>query len=164
MKQPMARGLFVYVESRREDAGRRRALHRASERSGRYPWQLGLAAGLWAALGIVLLGIGTGVSTSSSADPEQVEHITGSLGADAVASTVQEGPGVIWVCLGIAVCMLAALLALGLGWSRYLLMGIGVVVVIALTLSAAWETVVAMAVLLVASGLLLAPRAHHYLR
>lgn len=154
----------MYVESRREDAGRRRAVHRASVSSGRYPWQLGLAAGLWAALGIVLLGIGTGVSTSSSADSEQVEHITGSLGADTVASTVQQGPDVIWVCLGIAVCMLAALLALGLGWSRYILMAIGVVAVIALTLSAAWETVVAMAVLLVASALLLAPRAHHYLR
>ena len=40
------------------------------------------------------------------------------------------------------------LLALGLGWSRYVLMGIGVVVVVALALSAAWETLVAMAVLL----------------
>ena len=155
--------MFVYVESRRDDPGHGRAQHHASVPSPRYPWQVGVAAGLWALLGIVLLGVGTGAS-STSADPEQVDRITGSLGTDTVASTVQEGPGVVWVCIGIAVFVLAALLALGLGWSRYVLMGIGVVVVVALALSAAWETLVAMAVLLVASVLLLAPRAHRYLR
>ncbi|MBN9739255.1 hypothetical protein PP1_030135 [Pseudonocardia sp. P1] len=152
----------MYVESRRDGSGRRRAAHRVSASSSSYPWQVGLSAALWAVLGIVLIAGGTGVG-SSSADPEQVEHITGSLGADTVASTVQQGPGVMWVIVGAAICIFAALLSFGLGWTRYVLMGIGASAVVVLALSAAWESLVAMAVLGVASVLLLAPRAHRYL-
>ncbi|WP_170918953.1 MULTISPECIES: hypothetical protein [unclassified Pseudonocardia] len=65
--------------------------------------------------------------------------------------------------VGAAICIFAALLSFGLGWTRYVLMGIGASAVVVLALSAAWESLVAMAVLGVASVLLLAPRAHRYL-
>jgi hypothetical protein len=123
---------------------------------------VGVAAVLWLVLGVVLIGAGTGL-TSSSADPEQVDKIVGSLGADTVASTAQHGPGTLWVGLGVAILVLGGLLAIGQGWSRYVLMGLGVGAVVALALAGAWEVLVAMAVLVVASLLLLAPRAHRYL-
>lgn len=142
---------------------RRATRHHRTASSDSYPWQVGVAALLWLVLAAVLIGAGTGI-TSRSADPEQVDKIVGTLGSDTVAGTAQHGPGVLWVILGVAILVFGGLLALGQGWARFILLGLGVGAVVALALAGAWEVVVAMAVLLVASLLLLAPRAHRYLR
>ncbi|MCE3554460.1 hypothetical protein LWC33_23760 [Pseudonocardia sp. RS11V-5] len=159
----------VTIDPLRRDHGMRsergRGAHhrpRQTRTSATYPWQVGVAAVLWLVLGAVLIGAGTGI-TSSSADPEQVDKIVGTLGSDTVAGTAQHGPGILWVGLGLAILVLGALLGIGQGWTRYVLMGLGVGAVVALALAGAWEVLVAMAVLVVASVLLLAPRVHRYL-
>ena len=134
----------------------------AAPRDG-YPWQLGVAAALWLVLGAVLLGAGTGGGTGSAADPQQVDAITGGLGADTVAATAQHVPGTWWVVLGGAVLVLAGMLAIGQGWARYGLMVLGVLATATFVAAAAWEVFVALAVVVIASTLLLAPRAHRFL-
>ncbi|WP_297656712.1 hypothetical protein [Pseudonocardia sp.] len=127
-----------------------------------YPWQIGLAAVVWMALGALLISSGIGF-TGSDADTEQVDKISGSLGADTVVSTAQHGGGVLWILLGIAVLLVAALLAIGQGWSRYVLFALGFTAVIALGVAARWEVVLAMGFFVAGSLPLLAPRAHRYL-
>jgi hypothetical protein len=154
------RPVTIDARSRRGRSAHHR--QRRARPSASYPWQVGLAAVLWLVLGAVLIGTGTGL-TSGSADPDQVDKIVGSLGADTVAGTAQHGSGVLWVVLGIAILVLGGLLAIGQGWTRYVLMGLGLGAVVALALAGVWEVLVAMIVLVSASLLLLAPRAHRYL-
>jgi hypothetical protein len=126
------------------------------------PWQVGLAALSWAGLGAIVLAHGLGLGRSP-ADGSQRELITGSLGPDIIAGTVHRGGGSLSVLLGVAALILAALLALGQGWTRTALVTLGGGTVLVLALAGRWETLPAMLLLVVGAVLPLAPRAHRYL-
>jgi hypothetical protein len=126
------------------------------------PWQAGLAALSWVGLGAIMLAHGLGLGRSPG-DDTQRELITGSLGPDTVVSTVHRGGGSLSVLLGVAVLILAALLALGQGWTRTVLTSLGGGTVLILALAGRWETLPAMLLLIVGAVLPLAPHAHRYL-
>jgi hypothetical protein len=130
----------------------------------RATWQFKLAAVAWAALGGLALVQGINASRGTQVDEGGVGRIENTLGDRFAAAAEYSSHPVLMVGLGMAILLCTGLLMIGMGWARYALIALGVATVIALAVAARWETLVALAILFLASLLLLSPRTSRYLR
>ncbi len=135
------------------------------ESEPRFPWQVMLATAAWVVLGVlsVVTAVGAGGGSSGGADQASVAQISGSLGSSAVGGSQNAGHPVLTLILGLAVLLFALLLMLGQGWARWVLLVLGIVAVIMFAMGGRWETLVAMAVLVVGTVPLLSRSATRYL-
>jgi hypothetical protein len=141
-----------------EDYRGRKAAHRLARQ--RAPWQITGAALAWVGVGVILLVVGL-AQPSGVALPDGLS--TGMLGREFLALTSHAQGSALWILGGVALAIVGALLGIGLGWTRFVLLAMGAGAVLVLALSARWEALPAM--LLVAVGVVLSmmPRAERYL-
>lgn len=134
-----------------------------SARTQSFPWQLGVAVAAWAALGALLVLSALTVSTTSEGpDQASVDAIRNNLGDTAVATNSSGHPTLLLLC-GLMVLLMAVLLLLGQGWSRYVLGVLGIVAMVLLGLDGRWEAIIAFGALVLGTASLLAPSTHRYL-
>ncbi|MBO0873542.1 MAG: hypothetical protein J2P19_09115 [Pseudonocardia sp.] len=128
-----------------------------------FPWQLGVAVVVWAALGALLvISALTGSMSSEGPDQASIDAIRNNLGDTAVATSASSHPTLLLLC-GLMMLLMAVLLLLGQGWARYVLGVLGILAMVLLALDSRWEAIIAFAVLVLGTISLLAPSTHRYL-
>lgn len=128
-----------------------------------FPWQLGVAVVVWAALGALLvISALTGSMSSEGPDQASIDAIRNNLGDTAVATSASSHPTLLLLC-GLMMLLMAVLLLLGQGWARYVLGVLGILAMVLLALGSRWEAIIAFAVLVLGTVPLLAPSTHRYL-
>jgi hypothetical protein len=133
-------------------------------RSG-IPRAVFVAAAVWVLYGLLLIStsFGGGSASASDADPDSVSRIQGQLGAGSGGAGGSSGWSVAVPLLGVGVVLLAAVLLIGRGWTRHLLVLLGVAGVVLLAVQGFWQTLPAMVLLVVGAVPLMLPSAHRFM-
>ena len=128
-----------------------------------FPWQLGVAVVVWAALGALLVTSAlTGSTTSEGPDQASVDAIRNNLGDTAVSTGSSSHPTLLLLC-GLMVLLMGVLLLLGQGWTRYVLGVLGILAMVLFAMDGRWEAIIAFGALVLGTVPLLAPSTHRYL-
>jgi hypothetical protein len=134
-----------------------------SRATSRFPWQLGLGAAAWVALGgLLVVGALTTPSTTDGPDQASVDKIRDNLGDTAVTTRGSAHPTLL-LLVGAVVLLMAVLLLLGQGWARYVLPVLGIASLIVLGIDGRAEVVPVLAALVIGTIPLLSPTLHRYL-
>jgi hypothetical protein len=130
----------------------------------RFPWQIAASVVAWVVLGALLVVSALNRSNENGgADQSSVNQIQSQLGASSVGYQNQGGHPTVMLVLGLLTLLMALLLLIGQGWSRFVLALLAVAAMILWALDGRWEAIVAFAVLVIGSSLLLPSKVLRYL-
>lgn len=131
-----------------------------------FPWQLAVSVVTWIVFGGLLVASALGVtSTTSGADQGSIDAVQGALGPDAVAtgSAGSNQHPTLFLLLGLVMLLMALMLLIGQGWSRYVLGVLALISVIMFAAGGRWEAIVAMVLMVIGLVFLLNRNTLRYL-
>ncbi|WP_156935107.1 hypothetical protein [Pseudonocardia spinosispora] len=135
------------------------------DKANAFPWQLAVSVVTWIIFGGLLVASALGVGTTTSgADQASIDTVQGALGADSVSSSGSGGQHpTAYLMIGLVMLLMALMLLIGQGWSRFVLGVLALVAVILYATGGRWEAVVAFVLMIVGLVFLLNRNTLRYL-